>query len=243
MKPGVYLALLAVMLFFADTAQTSGDPIPGDEQFFHANQAYKEGRFLDAVEGYELLLRAGFENGHLYYNMGNALFRLDRLGPAILNYERARLYIPRDADLNFNLNYARDRVQDQMPESEGLIHSAFFWLDALNLAEAILRKRLLASEDEVDAYEDKLVEAVTGLVVLGHLPPMEGVERNGWTQQVWTALASQDATRPTAIWLSAALSAPDRLSLLDRILQRLRSSQLPLLVRARTQSDAADPST
>lgn len=113
-------------------------------------------------------------------------------------------------------------------------------IDAISLTETLLRERLLTVEDEIDAYEDKLVEAVTGLVVLGHLPPMEGVGRNRWAQQVWAALASLDETRPTAVWLSAALAAPDRLFLLDRILQRLGSSQLPVLTLARARPDLMD---
>jgi hypothetical protein len=106
-------------------------------------------------------------------------------------------------------------------------------IDAICLGETLLRKRLLTLEDEIDAYEDKLVEAVTGLTVLGHLPPMSGIGRNVWTQQVWNALETQEATRPTAVWLSTALATPDRMFLLDRILQRLRSSQLPIMVAAR----------
>lgn len=135
MKRAIYMTLLAAILFFPDAAWTTGGQAPWEEQFYHANQAYKEGRYGDALEGYAGLLQAGPKNGHLYYNMGNAFFRLDRLGPAVLNYERARLYIPRDADLNFNLNYVRDRVQDQVPESRGLISAGLFWLDALNLME------------------------------------------------------------------------------------------------------------
>ena len=99
-------------------------------------------------------------------------------------------------------------------------------VDALCQAESLLRKHLLASEGEVDAYEEKLVEAVTALIVLGHLPPVGELDRQAWAQEVWARLESEEATRPTAVWLSAALAAPDRLFLLDRILQRLRSSRM-----------------
>jgi hypothetical protein len=111
-------------------------------------------------------------------------------------------------------------------------------IDAICVAETLLRKRLLTLEDEIDAYEDKLVEAVTGLTVLGHLPSMAGVGRNFWAQQVWSALETQEATRPTAIWLSTALAVPDRMFLLDRVLQRVRSSQLPIIVAARGPESA-----
>lgn len=121
-----------VLFFFY--SQAGANP-SWEETFFKANQAYKEGRFQEAVDGYHRLAQSGLENGHLYFNMGNAYFRLDRLGQAILNYERALLLMPRDPDLRFNLGYARDQTVDALPQSEGFLAMVFFWLDALNLAE------------------------------------------------------------------------------------------------------------
>lgn len=109
-----------------------------EETFFKANQAYKEGRFQEAAEGYEALIRSGHGGGHLRYNLGNAYFRLGELGRAILLYERARLKIPRDPDLNFNLRYALDQTQDALVESQGPVEMTFFWLDALTQGELFL---------------------------------------------------------------------------------------------------------
>jgi tetratricopeptide (TPR) repeat protein len=106
-----------------------------EELFFRANEAYQEARFQEAVDGYSQLIRSGHESGHLFYNLGNAYFRLNELGWAILNYERARLLIPRDADLNFNVRYARDQMQDAVAETQGLMNTTFFWLDTFNLYE------------------------------------------------------------------------------------------------------------
>ena len=108
-----------------------------EELFFRANQAYKEGRFQQAVNGYRRLIESGHESGELFYNLGNAYFRLNQLGRAILNYERARLLIPRDADLNFNLGLARDEMQDAVSESQDLISTTFFWLESFNLYEVL----------------------------------------------------------------------------------------------------------
>lgn len=106
-----------------------------EEVFFRSNQAYKEARYKDAAKGYGQLIRSGHESGHLYYNLGNAWFRLGRIGKAILNYERALSLIPRNADLNFNLRHARDRIMDDIPQSKGLFQATFFWLDSLSLKE------------------------------------------------------------------------------------------------------------
>ena len=127
----ISILVVAVSLIHDSEARTNG----GEEVFFKANQAYREGRFQEAVQGYERLILSGHRNGHLFYNLGNAYFKTEKLGPAILNYERARLVIPRDADLNFNLSYARDQMRDAIPQSEGFFQMAFFWLDSLSMEE------------------------------------------------------------------------------------------------------------
>ena len=42
----------------------------------------------------------------LFYNLGNACFKSDRLGEAILWYERARLLSPRDEGIGANLHFS-----------------------------------------------------------------------------------------------------------------------------------------
>ncbi|MCP3954597.1 MAG: SH3 domain-containing protein [Desulfobacterales bacterium] len=106
-----------------------------EKSLFKANQAYQEKRFKAAVKGYEDLLAKGHCNGHLYYNLGNAYLRSDDLGHAVLNFERARLFMPRDADLNYNLRFARDQVTDALPASGSFLEAMFFWLDDFNLVE------------------------------------------------------------------------------------------------------------
>jgi len=132
--------LLICSLFFLSSPSTGKGPVekPSEEIFFEANQAYRDGRYQEATEGYLRLVENGFQNGHVYYNLGNACFRLGDLGRAILFYERARLFIPRDADLNFNLSYARDQTLDAINESPSFIRQSFFWLDEVNLHEVFL---------------------------------------------------------------------------------------------------------
>lgn len=106
-----------------------------EETFLEANQAYRQGRFQEAVKRYEHLISSGHENGHFYYNLGNAYFETKQLGKAILNYERARQLIPRDADLDFNLKLALDRIQDAVQKSQSPLTTAFFWNESLDLGE------------------------------------------------------------------------------------------------------------
>ena len=56
---------------------------------------------------------------HVIYNLGNAYYRTENITRAVLNYERALLLSPGDADIRFNLQLARSKTIDKIvPESE-----------------------------------------------------------------------------------------------------------------------------
>lgn len=83
-----------------------------------ADASYNAGNFEQAVEEYTQLLQQGVSSD-LYYNLGNAWYRTGDLAHAILNYERALLLNPADADAKFNLQLARSHTADKVaPESE-----------------------------------------------------------------------------------------------------------------------------
>ena len=83
-------------------------------KFYEANFAYKEGEYAKAILVYEEVLQDGLESGSLYYNLGNSYFKDEKLGKAILNYERAKLFMPRDGDLVSNYQYARSLTDSRM---------------------------------------------------------------------------------------------------------------------------------
>lgn len=88
--------------------------------FAQGNAYYEKGEYANAAEEYAKVLAAGYASGPLYYNLGNAFFRSGDLGHAILNYRRAKRFIPRDADLLANYNYAKAQIQGNPPEERGL---------------------------------------------------------------------------------------------------------------------------
>ena len=71
--------------------------------FADANQAYRNGEFQKAYEGYMHLVKSGEYSGTIFYNLGNACAKMNRKGEAVLWFERAKLLIPGDKDLNDNL--------------------------------------------------------------------------------------------------------------------------------------------
>jgi len=135
MKKGYLSAIVLLMMIFLFGNELCLGAETADEIFLVANRAYKAGKYKDAINGYQRLIGSGYDNGHIYYNLANAWFRMDDLGRAILNYERARLLIPRDADLKFNLFYVRDRLHDDLSLSGGILDTIFFWVNSLNRRE------------------------------------------------------------------------------------------------------------
>lgn len=79
-----------------------------------ATQAYTQGDYAEAVELYLQALETEGESAHIYYNLGNSYYRMNRIAPAILNYERALLFDPSDKDTRFNLEIARLKTVDKI---------------------------------------------------------------------------------------------------------------------------------
>ena len=83
-----------------------------------ADEAYRQEKYQEAARQYEQLLEKGV-SADLYYNLGNAYYRMDNITKAVLNYERALLLSPGDKDIRFNLQMARSKTIDKItPESE-----------------------------------------------------------------------------------------------------------------------------
>jgi len=77
-------------------------------------EAYVAGDWTGAASAWESILEGGMESADLYYNVGNAYFKQDMYGKAILNYERALKSDPSHADARFNLSFSQEFVQDDI---------------------------------------------------------------------------------------------------------------------------------
>ncbi len=84
-----------------------------DTLYYKANQLYQEGRYEESIELYESVLVAGFESASLYYNLGNACFRSNKLGKARLYYEKSLKLNPEDEDTQTNLIYLEGLLADR----------------------------------------------------------------------------------------------------------------------------------
>lgn len=81
-----------------------------------ADELYRHGDHQAAAESYEAALAQGLTSADLHYNLGNAYYRLEQLGPAILHYERALRLKPSMRDAKENLALANSKTQDRITE-------------------------------------------------------------------------------------------------------------------------------
>jgi tetratricopeptide (TPR) repeat protein len=111
---------LALVLFAGVSRAIAQSP---DQLYQQADSLYQQKKFAEARDLYEAIVSNGYVSGDLLYNLGNTYYRLSDLGRAILNYERARRFLPGDDDLRHNLQLANLRVVDRIEPTPRL----FLW--------------------------------------------------------------------------------------------------------------------
>ena len=84
-----------------------------------AEEAFRTGDFARSIELFEAVIAQELaennrESAQLHYNLGNAYFRNNELGKAILNFERALLLDPGNSDIRHNLHFAQHHTIDHI---------------------------------------------------------------------------------------------------------------------------------
>ena len=108
--------MLSALPLAAQSAQSAAE---------QAKEAYDAGNFREAIDilqkEKETQKEQGLESAALYYNLGNAYYRLGDMGNARLSYERALLLNPGDADTRKNIEFLKTKLEDQI-----LVADTFF---------------------------------------------------------------------------------------------------------------------
>lgn len=102
-----------------------------------ADSAYAAGNYVEAARIYEESVKTGVSSD-LYYNLGNAYYRLNDLPRAILNYERALRMEPANRDASYNLELCQSKLADRFDKQSEMFfitwmrclvtgHSTDFW--------------------------------------------------------------------------------------------------------------------
>ncbi|MBF0312267.1 MAG: tetratricopeptide repeat protein [Oligoflexia bacterium] len=113
----VYLVILSVILgvVFKIEAIPAQD-FNADRLLSMGNAAFEKGQYEVAIQSYHEIIKSGIKSGGIHYNLGNAYFRLSKLGLAIFHYKQALLLMPGNADVRYNLDYALAKTVDKISE-------------------------------------------------------------------------------------------------------------------------------
>lgn len=108
MKYLFYLLLLFVL------------PVMGQNPalFEEGNKAYNDGDYAAAISNYEKILENGETSAEVYFNLGNAHYKLNNIAPSVYYYEKALQLDPNDKDIRDNLAFAKNMVLDDIEERE-----------------------------------------------------------------------------------------------------------------------------
>ena len=103
----------------AEQKAEDSEEFSAEKSWDEANKAYQEADYKRAETLYRAILEQGLHSAKLYYNLANTLFKQEKLGEAILYYNKALRLSPADEDVRHNLEYAENSTKDsieQIPE-------------------------------------------------------------------------------------------------------------------------------
>lgn len=109
MKQWIWILFLMVSVGSAQVLPSFTNPCD------KGNVAYTNQEYQQALRDYDACLQQGVRSADLFYNRGNAHFRLDHLGPAIRDYKIALKLNPTHEDARANLAFAELKTQDRNP--------------------------------------------------------------------------------------------------------------------------------
>ena len=107
----IFVALVLPLLSFGNEQQSL---------FEKGNAYYAKGQYKEAAAAYQQIVNSGYQSVGVYYNLGNAEYRLNDVASAILYYEKAHKLSPGDEDINANIRFANQKLSDKIDETPQL---------------------------------------------------------------------------------------------------------------------------
>jgi hypothetical protein len=116
-----------------------------NEKLKQAEEYYLNQDYILASDIYKNLLQEESENPYLLINLANTQFHQKQYAKALAHYFKAKTIIPRDKELNNNINYAiqeikANKLKDIYPAMFFTISESLILLIAFNLLFLIFRK-------------------------------------------------------------------------------------------------------
>ncbi len=140
--------LLFILLFLFSALSWGQNNALFDQGTAH----YKNGKFQDAINSWEKVLENGKHSAALYFNLGNASYKLNKVAPSIYYYEKALQLAPADQNIKTNLKFAENAR-----------------IDAIEPLPKTIFKRWYEQLAGVLTYDGWAITAVTGAILFGLL--------------------------------------------------------------------------
>ncbi|WP_151672598.1 tetratricopeptide repeat protein [Patiriisocius marinus] len=97
-----------------------------DALFEKGKEQYKTEQYADAIVSWKKILDAGEHSEAVYFNLGNAYYKLNKIGPSIYYYEKALQLDPDDKDVLTNLAFAENARIDAIEPLPKTIFSKWY---------------------------------------------------------------------------------------------------------------------
>jgi len=101
--------IILIILFVLETSFGQTTP---EFLFNEGNKAYNAADYENAISLYEQTIKMGNHSAELYYNLGNANYRLNKVAESIYYFEKAKLMRPKDKDILTNSAFANNMTID-----------------------------------------------------------------------------------------------------------------------------------
>lgn len=106
--------IICTVILFASIVGAKGAEQSSIDRWMAGNKAYIEGDYAKAIEEYVAIIDGGEYSVELYYNLANAYFKSEKLGKAILYYNKALRLDPSSDDIRHNLALAEAQTKDNI---------------------------------------------------------------------------------------------------------------------------------
>ena len=122
-----YLNIIMIFLFLAvcsitSFSQSEFQPTVANEKFLEANNLYNDSKYEQSIQVYLQILDSGAHSSDLYFNIGNAYYRLNDIANSILYYEKSLKLDSSDNDVINNLNMVKNALIDDI----AVVPTSFF---------------------------------------------------------------------------------------------------------------------
>jgi tetratricopeptide (TPR) repeat protein len=109
-----FVSLLFVLLFLSPVAVLADNMTAA---WNSGVEAYGNKDYEKSKNSFEEVKKDRPTDPSVYFNLGNAYYKLDNIGKAVLNYESAFRLSPRSKDIRKNLEIAANRVRIQLTDT------------------------------------------------------------------------------------------------------------------------------